>query len=678
MLGFWNHGLLRDARRRLARANATGRAGQRGVRVGVEPLEDRTLLAAGALDPTFAANAGVGRSLFDLGSNEGAAAVAFQGNKTIVVGSALNGSNYDIYVSRLNADGSLDTTFGNNGHVLTFIEGDNYGAGVVVDSAGRILVVGTADAQSSDTTNYSDMVVLRYTPNGALDPTFNGVGYRRINFGRYDYGSGIALDGDRIVVVGTGSNISDNHYNFEIARLLPDGSLDASFNGSGVEQQTASGSVFTNDAATAVTTAGGFITVAGIENFGNGAVVNGTGFVPLGGTSADFGMIRLDDSGALVSGFGNGGRVTTDFGSNDVASGVAVAPDGRIVVVGATNLHATASGSTYTLSDSAVAVAQYTPNGVLDPSFNGTGMFTMNLTSGADGLSAVAIDTRGPSWKIFAAGTRDLVYGGSSADFLLMRLNPDGTLDSTFGSGGIEATGFNNAVASDSAFGLGLAPDGRIVAVGTSDANGTPDVAVARFENDAVQFGAPTFTATANGGVASVILTRTAGVTGSVTVQLTTSDGTGRAGVDYFPVSQTATFNNGETAKVVQIPLIGSSAASGPRTVLLTLSNPGGSAVLGAQTTAVLVITDAPAGPPGLVPQVVRQGKRTMVEVRSSGGVLRQTFGPFAGRVSVRLLDLNHDGIPDLVITISRGGKKRTLAFDGLTLAPLPVPKTKR
>jgi uncharacterized delta-60 repeat protein len=684
MLGFWKHWLLRDTRRRSARSNATGRVGQRRVRVRVEPLEDRTLLDAGALDPTFGGNAGTGRTLIDNGSNEGAAAVAFQGNKTIVVGSALIGPDYDIYVTRLNPDGSVDTTFGFGGHVSTNIQGDDYGAGVVVDSTGRIIVVGTADAKSTNTTTRSDMVVVRYTPDGSLDTTFNGTGIRRIDFGRYDYGSAVALYGDRIVVAGTGTNLASGHYDFSVARLLSDGELDTSFGGTGMVQTDLTGNPLNNDAATAVSTVGGYITVAGIANFGFGAVVDGSGFVPLGGSNADFGVVRYDYYGNLVSFFGNGtGKVTTDFGSNDVASSVAIRPDGRIVVAGATNFHATDNGNgTYTFSDAALAIAEYNYDGSPDTGFNGNGKFTLNLTSGADALSAVAIDSSGPVYKIVAAGARNLVYGGSSSDFLLLRLNPDGTLDPNFGSGGLETTGFANTVAADAAAGLGLAPDGRIVAVGSSQANGTPDLAVARFENDTVQLGAARFTAAENAGIANVTLTRTAGSTGSVTVQLATSDGTGRAGVNYQAVTQTVTFNNGETTKVVQIPVLDDQTVDGSFTVNLTLSNPAGGAELGSQYTAVLTITNSdqppPPGPEGLVPQVVRQGKKSMVEVHSSAGVLMQTFGPFAGTVSAVLSDLNHDGIPDLVITVRSHGKKRVLGFDGRTLAPLPVPKKKK
>jgi uncharacterized delta-60 repeat protein len=650
-----------------------------------ERLEDRTLLDAGALDPTFAANAGTGRSLFDGGSQEGGAAVAFQGNKIVVAGSALIGGDYDIYLTRLNADGSLDTTFGFNGHVSTNIQGDDYGAAVVVQPDNKIVVVGTADAKSTNTTTRADMVVLRYNPNGGLDQSFNGSGYRRINFGEYDYGSGVALQGDRIVVVGTGTNPVSLHYDFSVARLRSDGSLDTTFGGTGMVQTNITSDPRANDFASAVAVDGSSIVVAGSANYGFGQVVDGTGYLPLGGTSADFAVVRYDYFGNLVSGFGPSGTgiVTTDFGGNDLASSVALLPDGRIVVVGATNFYATGTGNgTYTLSDASVAVAQYTANGQLDPSFNGNGRFTLNLTSGADVLSGVAVDARGPDWKIVAVGARNLVYGSTSADFLVLQLDANGQLDPDFGNGGTLNTGFADTVAEDTALGVGLQSDGRIFAVGTSMANGTADVAVARFENDAVQLAAPTFTAAANGGSASVTLTRTGGSTGSVTVQLATSDGSGRAGVDYQAVTQTVTFNSGETTKVVQVPLIDNHTVDGPRTVNLTLRNAAGGAVLGARTAAVLTITNddqpPPPGPEGVVPRLVRLGKLMLVEVRSSAGVLRRTFGPYPGRVSALLRDVNHDGVLDLVLTISRGGKKRQLAFDGRTLAPLPVPKSKR
>jgi len=84
------------------------------------------------------------------------------------------------------------------------------------------------------------------------------------------------------------------------------------------------------------------------------------------------------------------------------------------------------------------------------------------------------------------------------------------------------------------------------------------------------------------------------GATGIVTVDYATSNGTATAGSDYTATSGTLTFNQGETAKTFSIPITRDSIFEVPETVSLTLSNPNGSAVLGATPTAVLTINTPP------------------------------------------------------------------------------------
>jgi hypothetical protein len=108
-----------------------------------------------------------------------------------------------------------------------------------------------------------------------------------------------------------------------------------------------------------------------------------------------------------------------------------------------------------------------------------------------------------------------------------------------------------------------------------------------------VSFSAPSYVVTENGRFATVIVRRTGGSGGPATVQLTTSDGTARAGLDYTAVNMMLRFAPGETAKFVQIPILDDRTPEPIKTVNLTLSAPtGGGTLLGAQVTAVLSIID--------------------------------------------------------------------------------------
>jgi hypothetical protein len=107
-----------------------------------------------------------------------------------------------------------------------------------------------------------------------------------------------------------------------------------------------------------------------------------------------------------------------------------------------------------------------------------------------------------------------------------------------------------------------------------------------------LQFSSATFSVAENvaGGNATITITRTGGTAGTATVQIATSNGTATAGSDYTTVSQTVTFNNGESSKTVNVPITDDSLFEPNETVNLTLSNAGGTGQVGTPSTAVLTI----------------------------------------------------------------------------------------
>lgn len=153
-------------------------------------------------------------------------------------------------------------------------------------------------------------------------------------------------------------------------------------------------------------------------------------------------------SGTVDPSFSADGVATTALTSgHDQPTGVAVQADGKILVVGK-------SGDEF-------ALVRYTADGRLDTGFSSDGIVTTGVGSGVDTAEAVALQSDG---RILVAG-----YSASAAtgdDFALVRYNPDGSLDSGFGSGGMVVSAIASGSGLDQAHSLAVQADGKIVLVG--------------------------------------------------------------------------------------------------------------------------------------------------------------------------------------------------------------------
>jgi len=173
-------------------------------------------------------------------------------------------------------------------------------------------------------------------------------------------------------------------------------------------------------------------------------------------------------AGALDTSFASNGKAITDFGSDDYAEAMVVQPDGKLVVVGHANLGGT-TGTDFVL-------VRYLRDGAIDPSFGTAGKVSTDIDGGSDQAFAVALQGDG---KIVVAGSHDLSPKGKS--FAVVRYNADGSLDTTFGSGGKVVTSFGSQ--SDTAYAVVVQPDGKIVAGGHANtATRGIDFALARYE----------------------------------------------------------------------------------------------------------------------------------------------------------------------------------------------------
>jgi uncharacterized delta-60 repeat protein len=178
-------------------------------------------------------------------------------------------------------------------------------------------------------------------------------------------------------------------------------------------------------------------------------------------------VVRAGDSN-LDPTFGTFGITTTAIGyPDDVGIAGALQSDGKLVVVGVSHDN--------TLVASDVAVVRLLSNGQLDPSFGSGGKVTTDVTFGDQG-SAVAIQSDG---KIVVAGNTD---DGSLLQFLVARYLPNGSPDGAFGVGGVALTDIGGERAQAEA--VLLDPDGRIVVAGSAVIGGDYKIAVARYEDD--------------------------------------------------------------------------------------------------------------------------------------------------------------------------------------------------
>jgi len=349
------------------------------------------------------------------------------------------------------AAGDLDSSFDGDGmRILSGFDNDRGQAVAIQKNDGKIVVAGYTDLFGS-----KDILVMRFNPDGSLDTTFNngGVFVLRRN-GTEEFGRAVAIQsngkpGSKIVVVGDTNTFRTK--NVFVLRLNLDGSVDSNFASAGIQTVRRTG----NEQAEAVA-------VRGDDRL----VIAGTTDV-LGNN--DVFVLQLNANGSLDGTFINGGVFIVDRASDDHDHGVALRTDGRIVVAGSTNVFGTTD----------FFVVQLNANGGLDQSFFPTftgrslrgGVRTIEQT-GEDQAQAVTIQSDG---KIVLAGSSTL-FGLN--DFMLVRLNPNGSLDTTFDSDGKRLVG---PFGESRAQALAIQADQKIVVAGHTDTLDVSDVEVMRF-----------------------------------------------------------------------------------------------------------------------------------------------------------------------------------------------------
>ncbi len=399
--------------------------------------------APGDLDPTF----GTGGKVTTVFGHNTAFDVAIQTDGKIVV----VGGSGDFALARYNPDGTLDTSFGSNGLILSDLgEPFDEAFAVTILPDGKILLAGAAGCDN--------FALARYNPDGSLDIGFDGDGKVTTDFGSCDRAFAVAVQADgKIVAVGHSLEAQD----FALARYNADGSLDVTFGNTGK----------------VVTDFGGYDAPTGVSIQKDGKIVVGGA-----GGPNDFALARYNPDGTLDASFGISGKVLTDFGGYDAANDLALQADGKIVLAGV--------GGVF----NGFAVARYNTDGTLDASFGDDGRVTTRFFGeSVETANGLAIQ---PDGKIVAVG---FAYSSFDPSFALTRYNTDGSLDQSFGTAGIVTTDFGDPgdvgvlcpparkdCSEDIARKVAIQPDGKIVVVGGAGA-GVPSrlIALARYEGGA-------------------------------------------------------------------------------------------------------------------------------------------------------------------------------------------------
>jgi len=408
----------------------------------------------GTLDTSFSED-GMLTTDFGSGGNLGLSIIVQPDGKILVAGRMFNGNHYDFGLVRYQPDGSLDTSFSGDGKLNTdFGYRNDTGTSAILQPDGKILVAGRAD-KTTDCGQQS----VRHQSDKDLNTIVSEDSKLTTGFRSRNGEDGIVTVQPDGKILSAGSTDTNTICDIAMVRFNTDGSLDTSFSDDG--KLTTDFYPINSGGESVILQPDGKILVAG-------STLN------LEARNMDFALVRYNTDGSLDTSFSEDGKQTTDFGPDtDYGFSAVLQSDGRILVAGFSDV----SG------DNDFALVRYLADGSLDTSFSGDGKLTTDLgyNSGEYDNDVVRSVIVQPDGKILVAGeSRD----GSYRDFALARYHSDGSLDTSFSEDGIQITDF--ASLDDVGFGVTLQPDGKILVAGASNnGNGSNfDFALARYHPD--------------------------------------------------------------------------------------------------------------------------------------------------------------------------------------------------
>lgn len=375
----------------------------------------------GKPDSTFNKN---GKLISGFNGLQNIDAIALQKNNKILVAGS-NSINF-LPLIRYTKNGYVDTSFGDNGKIISTQKKHPQFTGIALQSDEKIIVAGTANLSGF----YNQAVLYRFTTNGIPDSTFGDNGFAFLSISQKNIDSrtpAIAIQNDdKMIIAG---NAGDESF---IARFTADGKRDSSFSGNGVH----------------------LVSLGKISKFSSLALQSNGKIIVVGSAGQNnkskLAVVRFETNGRFDESFGNKGQLLVESPVYTEGSAVKIYPDGKIIL----------AANTITNGKRSVAVVRVKTNGTIDSSFanNGWAFIEYNQSLYA---SSLALDADG---KIVIAGSAAIDATGSKQLFAVVRLKPNGIPDNIFGNKGIVTTDFlpHNASASD----VIIQPDKNILAAG--------------------------------------------------------------------------------------------------------------------------------------------------------------------------------------------------------------------
>jgi uncharacterized delta-60 repeat protein len=402
---------------------------------------------AGTLDPTFGTNGIVSASMH-------VSAVAIQSDgKIVLAGSAVSNSQLFDTLLRLNTNGSFDTTFGTAG--FAYLTPPTAGSAplgffaLAIQPNGEIITAGATQSFQSGYVNF--VQVARVESNGTLDTSFGTGGFTTstaILFTPYDVSAAQAV---ALALQKNGSILVASSYFNLMARFTGSGQLDTTFGTAGLVNLANPGPNFTTAPTQIAVQSNGKILVA------SGSIA------PVAQVQAGT-ISRYNTNGSLDTTFGSSGS-TASIAS---ASALLVQTNGDIVIAGSLTSKLNAPP---TSNNVGFGVARYLSTGASDKTFGSGGVAVANFgaTAPLSGAFAIAIQSNDELIAAGAAAQGPLNLSFDSA-FGLARFTTAGTLDTTFGTGGLVTTTLVSGSTNVYSYvnGLAIQSDGKIVAAGNT------------------------------------------------------------------------------------------------------------------------------------------------------------------------------------------------------------------
>lgn len=417
--------------------------------IGCDPEADE-VSESGDFDQSF--NYPYGYNLFGVSYNSsdiGRRVVVQSDDRILVLNNSIENPYSSLLILRYITDGILDPSFGTNGGALFAGTRDNeiQGYGMTLQNDGKILVCGYLDHGVG-----KDILLLRFTSEGALDPSFGNGGIVNYEDGYFGddvaYGVTEQKDGKILVV---GESFTGSNQDLILLRYDSFGKLDTTFNHTGIAYYYYD--FYSKDVGMDV------------------AVQQDGKIVCAGGTTmsnkSDVLLVRYNSDGSLDSGFGTGGAViyTAQNDNNDIANRLVIQQDGKIVAAGAASIY----------NNYDIMVIRCNSNGSLDNTFSDDGVFLW--TGNGDYFDyAWGLALQSDNKILVCGSTND----GYEEDAIIIRLTTNGNFDGSFSQDGFMIYLGND---DDRLYDITTQSTGKIVATGYSTLKGYETMLIMRALN---------------------------------------------------------------------------------------------------------------------------------------------------------------------------------------------------